>query len=147
MTGLSCPEVLRAEHGIYPAMMEKRVASSGAFSLRRTRYLEEIEQGLLLSAEQYQALSILIKGGDFEAKQKVIAHNLRLVAGIAMHYANRGVEFVDLVSEGVMGLIHALEKFELEGGFRFSSYARGHIRENIERAIMNRTNCRPALAC
>ncbi len=147
MTGSAYPEISREDYDINPIVFESRVVEAGTFSLRRTHYLNEIEQGMLLSAEQRQSLINLIKADDFDAKQKVIAHNLRLVAGIAMRYVNRGVEFLDLVSEGIMGLIHALEKFELEGGIRFPVYARWCIRENIERAIMNRNNFQSIGAC
>jgi len=140
MTGSAYPEISREDYDISPIVIESRLVEAGTFSLRRAHYLNEIEQEMLLSAEQREALINLIKADDFDAKQKVISHNLRLVAGIAKRYVNRGVEFLDLVSEGIMGLIHALEKFELEGGIRFPVYARWCIRENIERAIMNRNN-------
>ena len=147
MTASAYPEALHENYGVNPIVIEKRAVPAGAFPLKRTHYLNEIEHGLLLNAEQRQALISLIKADGFEAKQKVIAHNLRLVAGIAMRYANRGVEFLDLVREGTVGLIHALDKFELEGGFRFAVYARLCIRDYIERAIMNRSNCQPISAC
>jgi DNA-directed RNA polymerase sigma subunit (sigma70/sigma32) len=143
VTGSASPEVVDEGYGVAPIVIESRVVPTGTYALRRIHYLNEIEQGMLLSAEQRQALVNLIKADDFDAKQKVIFHNLRLVAGIAMRYANRGIEFLDLVSVGIMGLIHALEKFELEGGIRFPVYARWCIRENIERAIMDRNNSQP----
>jgi RNA polymerase nonessential primary-like sigma factor len=77
--------------------------------------------------------------GDFEARQTMIERNLRLVVNIAKHYANRGLTLLDLVEEGNLGLIHALEKFDPERGFRFSTYATWWIRQNIERAIMNQS--------
>lgn len=147
MTGSAFSEVVDEDYGVAPIVIESRVVPAGTYALRRTHYLNEIEQGMLLSAEQRQALVNLIKADDFDAKQKVICHNLRLVAGIAMRYANRGVEFLDLVSVGIMGLIHALEKFELEGCIRFPVYARWCIRENIERAIMDRNSCQPFGTC
>jgi DNA-directed RNA polymerase sigma subunit (sigma70/sigma32) len=147
MTESAYPEALRENYGINPIVIESRVAPAGTYALRRTHYINGIEQGMLLSAEQRQTLVNLIKADDFDAKQKLISHNLRLVAGIAMRYANRGVEFLELVSVGTMGLIHALEKFELEGGIRFPVYARWCIRENIERAIMDRSNYQSIPAC
>jgi len=147
VAGTAYPEVLKEDYNPSPIAIENVAAPAGTFPLRRTHCLNEIEQQLLLNSEQKQALINLIKADDFDAKQKVIAHNLRLVAGIAMRYANRGVEFLDLVREGTMGLIHALEKFELEGSFRFSVYARLCIRANIERAILNKNNYQPIGAC
>ena len=94
-------------------------------------------QKFLLSSQQYLALENLVKVDDPEEKRQVIAHNLRLVISIAKRYGDRGVELLDLVREGTMGLIHALENFELEGGFRFASYAAQCVRRNIEHAIKN----------
>ena len=102
-------------------------------------YLNEIGQAPLLTAQQEVELARLSRQGDFEARQKMIEHNLRLVVNIAKHYANRGLALLDLVEEGNLGLIHALEKFDPERGFRFSTYATWWIRQNIERAIMNQS--------
>ncbi len=102
-------------------------------------YLNEIGQSPLLTPQQEVELARLTRGGDFDARQKMIEHNLRLVVNIAKHYANRGLALLDLVEEGNLGLIHALEKFDPERGFRFSTYATWWIRQNIERAIMNQS--------
>jgi len=102
-------------------------------------YLNEIGQSPLLTAEEEFALSRRVVEGDFEARQTMIERNLRLVVNIAKHYANRGLTLLDLVEEGNLGLIHALEKFDPERGFRFSTYATWWIRQNIERAIMNQS--------
>ena len=102
-------------------------------------YLNEIGRNPLLTAEQEQHLARRVRAGDFAARQKMIEHNLRLVVNIAKHYANRGMVLLDLIEEGNLGLMHALEKFDPERGFRFSTYATWWIRQNIERAIMNQS--------
>jgi RNA polymerase nonessential primary-like sigma factor len=102
-------------------------------------YLNEIGHAPLLTPEQETNLARRTKLGEFQARQKMIEHNLRLVVNIAKHYANRGLALLDLVEEGNLGLIHALEKFDPERGFRFSTYATWWIRQNIERAIMNQS--------
>ncbi|OZA28467.1 MAG: RNA polymerase sigma factor RpoS [Hydrogenophilales bacterium 17-64-11] len=102
-------------------------------------YLNEIGQAPLLTAAEEVALARRTVLGDFEARQTMIERNLRLVVNIAKHYANRGLTLLDLVEEGNLGLIHALEKFDPERGFRFSTYATWWIRQNIERAIMNQS--------
>ena len=84
-------------------------------------YLNEIGQHLLLSAEEEVSLARAMAGGDFEARQRLIEHNLRLVVSIAKHYTNRGLALPDLIEEGNLGLIHALEKFDAERGFRFTT--------------------------
>jgi len=102
-------------------------------------YLNEIGREELLSQPEERALAFRVRAGDFEARQKMIEHNLRLVVNIAKHYLNRGLSLLDLIEEGNLGLMHALEKFEPERGFRFSTYATWWIRQNIERAIMNQS--------
>lgn len=102
-------------------------------------YLNEIGQNALLTATEERELAFKVQAGDFPARQKMIEHNLRLVVNIAKHYINRGIPLLDLIEEGNLGLIHALEKFEPERGFRFSTYATWWIRQNVERAIMNQS--------
>jgi len=102
-------------------------------------YFNEIAQNELLSAAEEYALACQVKQGDFAARQRMIECNLRLVVNIAKHYTNRGMALLDLIEEGNLGLIHALEKFEPERGFRFSTYATWWIRQNVERAMMNQS--------
>jgi RNA polymerase nonessential primary-like sigma factor len=102
-------------------------------------YLNEIgSRPLLTPAEEFD-FATRARAGEFEARQKMIEHNLRLVVNIAKHYVNRGIPLLDLIEEGNLGLIHAIEKFEPERGFRFSTYATWWIRQSIERAIMNQS--------
>ncbi len=102
-------------------------------------YLNEIGQNPLLTPPEELRLTRLAKQGDFQARQTMIERNLRLVVNIAKHYVNRGMALLDLIEEGNLGLMHALEKFDPERGFRFSTYATWWIRQNIERAIMNQS--------
>jgi RNA polymerase nonessential primary-like sigma factor len=102
-------------------------------------YLNDIGQHALLTAAQELELSRAMRDGDFAARQTMIERNLRLVVSVARHYTNRGVALPDLIEEGNLGLIHALEKFDPERGFRFTTYATWWIRQSIERAVMNQS--------
>ena len=102
-------------------------------------YLNEIGQNALLTAEEERNLARRVREGDFAARQRMIECNLRLVVNIAKHYMNRGMALLDIIEEGNLGLMHALEKFDPERGFRFSTYATWWIRQNVERAIMNQS--------
>src|SRR6185437_7730189 len=103
-------------------------------------YFNEIGHNALLSAREEAVLTRLVKQGDFNARQKMIECNLRLVVNIAKHYTNHGVALLDLIEEGNMGMMHALDKFDPERGFRFSTYASWWIKQNIERALLNQTH-------
>jgi RNA polymerase primary sigma factor len=98
-------------------------------------YLKEIGRVDLLSAEEEIKLANRIEGGDEEAKRRLAEANLRLVVSIAKRYVGRGMLFLDLIQEGNMGLIKAVEKFDYRKGFKFSTYATWWIRQAITRAI------------
>jgi len=102
-------------------------------------YLNEIGFSPLLTAEEEVYYSRRALKGDEASRQRMIESNLRLVVKIARRYINRGLTLLDLIEEGNLGLIRAVEKFDPERGFRFSTYATWWIRQTIERAIMNQT--------
>ncbi len=102
-------------------------------------YLNEIGFSPLLTAEEEVLVARKVQQGDPDAKKRMIESNLRLVVKIARRYMNRGLAFLDLIEEGNLGLIRAVEKFDPEKGFRFSTYATWWIRQTIERGIMNQT--------
>lgn len=102
-------------------------------------YLSQIGYSPLLTAEEEVKYARLVQKGDKKARAKMIESNLRLVVKIARRYYNRGLDFLDLIEEGNLGLLRAVEKFDPERGFRFSTYATWWIRQTIERAIMNQT--------
>jgi len=102
-------------------------------------YLSEIGFSPLLTAEEEVYFSRLSLKGDEPSRKRMIESNLRLVVKISRRYNNRGLPLLDLIEEGNLGLIRAVEKFDPERGFRFSTYATWWIRQTIERAIMNQT--------
>ncbi|NHB88367.1 RNA polymerase sigma factor RpoS [Photorhabdus tasmaniensis] len=102
-------------------------------------YLGEIGFSPLLTAEEEVFFARRALRGDVLARQRMIESNLRLVVKISRRYSNRGLALLDLIEEGNLGLIRAVEKFDPERGFRFSTYATWWIRQTIERAIMNQT--------
>jgi len=102
-------------------------------------YLGEIGFSPLLTAEEEIYFSRRALRGDEDSRKRMIESNLRLVVKIARRYMNRGLALLDLIEEGNLGLIRAVEKFDPEKGFRFSTYATWWIRQTIERALMNQT--------
>lgn len=118
----------------------KRSAGEDAQQADATRiYLKEIGFSPLLTAEEEVYYARRAQRGDGEARKRMIESNLRLVVKIARRYMNRGLALLDLIEEGNLGLIRAVEKFDPERGFRFSTYATWWIRQTIERGIMNQT--------
>lgn len=131
------------DDGFIPEALEREGDSEGMSGDLMTDvtqiYLNDIGRNPLLSSEEEHALALKVQRGDLSARQKMIEHNLRLVVNIAKHYAGRGLSLLDLIEEGNLGLIHALEKYDPERGFRLSTYATWWIRQYIERAIMNQS--------
>lgn len=118
---------------------KRRVNQSNADQDATRIYLKEIEYSKLLTPQEEVYYARLARKGDEVGRNKMIVCNLRLVVKIARRYMNRGLAFLDLIEEGNLGLIRAVEKFDPERGFRFSTYATWWIRQTIERAIMNQT--------
>jgi RNA polymerase primary sigma factor/RNA polymerase nonessential primary-like sigma factor len=101
-------------------------------------YLKDIRKLALLTFEQEQELGRrILEEGDYEARARMVEANLRLVIRIGKRYMNRGLSFADVVEEGNLGLIRAVDKFDYRRGLRFSTYAAWWIRQTIERAIIN----------
>lgn len=99
-------------------------------------YLRAVRRTELFTPEQEFEAATLARAGDFAARQSMIEHNLRLVVSIAKGYMGRGVPMADLIEEGNLGLMHAIDKFEPDRGFRFSTYATWWIRQAVDRALM-----------
>jgi RNA polymerase nonessential primary-like sigma factor len=119
------------------ATLKERVAATDATLDATQLYLNEIGFVPLLTADEEKHFARLTQAGDEAARKRMIESNLRLVVKIARRYLHRGMSLLDLIEEGNLGLMRAVEKFDPERGFRFSTYATWWIRQTIERAIMN----------
>jgi RNA polymerase nonessential primary-like sigma factor len=122
------------------ALSNERVElTSGESEIGNTlqSYLREIRRAPLLTPQEEFDTATRARQGDFEARQAMIERNLRLVVSIAKNYLGRGLPMTDLIEEGNLGLMHSIDKFEPQRGFRFSTYASWWVRQSIERAIMH----------
>lgn len=133
-------ETASADDSTEESGQERFAADTSGKTLDATQmYLNEIGFSPLLSAEEEVHYARLARKGDEMGRRRMIESNLRLVVKISRRYVNRGLSLLDLIEEGNLGLIRAVEKFDPERGFRFSTYATWWIRQTIERAIMNQT--------
>ncbi|KYP90512.1 RNA polymerase sigma factor RpoS [Rosenbergiella epipactidis] len=126
-------EISSAEEELFSPNSSQRVLDATQL------YLGEIGFSPLLTAEEEILFARRALRGDVASRRRMIESNLRLVVKISRRYNNRGLPLLDLIEEGNLGLIRAVEKFDPEKGFRFSTYATWWIRQTIERAIMNQT--------
>lgn len=135
------PEALgKAKRTVTKKIEAKEEVEVTSKSLDATQlYLGEIGFSPLLTAEEEVLYARRALRGDEAARKRMIESNLRLVVKISRRYSNRGLALLDLIEEGNLGLIRAVEKFDPERGFRFSTYATWWIRQTIERALMNQT--------
>jgi len=101
-------------------------------------YLKDIRKYKILEKSEEEELLLKAKAGDSEAKNQLILCNLRLVVSVAKNYMSKGMNFIDLISEGNLGLIHAIDKFDLSKGYRFSTYAVWWIKQSITKAVINK---------
>ncbi len=133
------PEALAAEEAEEEEEEEKEADYDDHSDDAIKLYLKEIQKTTLLTAEDERELARRISAGDMAARDRMIESNLRLVVKIAKRYMNRGLPFLDLIEEGNMGLIKAVERFKLSKECRFSTYATWWIRQSIERALVNQS--------
>jgi len=136
--GAKAAETLNASVADKTTLHREAPESEAHFDATRM-YLNEIGFSPLLTAEEEVYYARLAQKGDEAGRRRMIISNLRLVVKIARRYIHRGLALLDLIEEGNLGLIRAVEKFDPERGFRFSTYATWWIRQTIERAIMNQT--------
>ncbi|MBI3811472.1 MAG: sigma-70 family RNA polymerase sigma factor [Nitrospirae bacterium] len=134
------PETVQGNHPVEEEPEEKPEPEPGETMDAIKSYLKEIRKSVLLTFAQEQDLGKRIQEqGDEDARRQMIESNLRLVVSMAKRYINRGLPFSDIIEEGNIGLIRAVEKFDYKRGFKFSTYASWWIRQAIERAIINQS--------
>jgi len=138
-SGVNAGKALKASVADTAAIPHREPPETEAHFDATRMYLNEIGFSPLLTAEEEVYYARLAQKGDENGRRRMIVSNLRLVVKIARRYIHRGLALLDLIEEGNLGLIRAVEKFDPERGFRFSTYATWWIRQTIERAIMNQT--------
>lgn len=133
------PDPETIETGVLPAPEGAGETGAEAFESGDAlqNYLREIGKLPLLTPQEEFETASRARAGDFAARQAMIEHNLRLVVSVAKNYIGRGMPLLDLIEDGNLGLMHAIDKFEPDRGFRFSTYASWWIRQSIERALMH----------
>ena len=122
---------------LLPSSRRRRAFKSQPVRAPLETYLAEINDTRLLSAEEERDLAMRIEDGDSEARDHMVRANLRLVVNIARSYAGKGLTLQDLIAEGNLGLMHAVEYFDPEVGVRFSTYAQYWIKQSMDRVIKN----------
>jgi RNA polymerase primary sigma factor len=133
-------EALAAEEELEPEPEDVKIAEDDTYYDDAIKlYLRDIQKTKLLTAEDERELATRILEGDKAARDRMIESNLRLVVKIAKRYINRGLPFLDLIEEGNLGLIKAVERFKISKECRFSTYATWWIRQSIERALVNQS--------
>jgi RNA polymerase primary sigma factor len=133
-------EALEVEESLEPDVEELKAPDDDVYFNDAIKlYLRDIQKTTLLTAEDERDLATKILAGDKGARDRMIESNLRLVVKIAKRYINRGLPFLDLIEEGNIGLIKAVERFKISKECRFSTYATWWIRQSIERALVNQS--------
>lgn len=136
MSKRASPPQEKASGGPAPEDVQERPAPEAETGDSLSHYLRNVRRTELFTQDEEFAVAVRVKAGDFAARQSMIEHNLRLVISIAKGFMGRSVPLSDLIEEGNLGLMHAIDKFEPERGFRFSTYATWWIRQSIDRALI-----------